>query len=554
MRKKLIFFLIFLVLLMPKTNFAMETKLDSPSDLSAFAMYNQINLSWVDNSNGEEGFAIERKEGIGDFEEIIKVSPNTEFYLDLNLKTYITYYYRVRAFAGSEYSNYSNEAFATTEGKPQNGDESLNPPTELTAIVVSGREVELRWKDNSDNEEGFKLERRTLSSEYQVIDQTKTNVNYYSDKTVIPNTFYYYRVKAFTVGKESLYSNEVLVETPTESQLPVEEEIPLAPSELTEKIENNIIYLNWKDNSDNEEGFRVYMAINTLDSYAVYAQLPENETSFEDHQLYIPGNTYFFKVTAFNKNGESNPSNEVMVRIKEATEDEPPNAPTDLIVLEIYEKDIVLNWKDNSDNEEGFKLERRKIGESKFEIIQTLPKDMTSYRDEGLEPGIIYYYRIFAFNVAGSSLPSNTVEVKTKGGDIVLPPQEIVIILKIGSKIINVNGEETEMDVTPSIIEGRTLLPIRYVVEALGGKVDFEANTKKITIIFQEIKIEMWLNSSIAYVNSKKTQIDPENPNIKPIVAPPGRTLVPVRFVAENLGCKVDWNAEEKKVTITYKL
>jgi len=176
---------------------------------------------------------------------------------------------------------------------------------------------------------------------------------------------------------------------------------------------------------------------------------------------------------------------------------------------------------------------------------------MTAFRDEGLEPGMTYYYRIFAFNAAGSSLPSNTVEVKTKGGGEPPIPQKIVIILKIGSKVISVNGKDSLMDVTPTIIEGRTLLPIRYVVEALGGKVDFEANTKKITIIMRDIKIEMWINNPVAYVNGKKVQIDPDNPNIKPLVVPPGRTLVPLRFVAENLGCKVDWEPNEKKITIT---
>lgn len=551
MKKKLILFLIITILLPYKIGFADQAKLDTPTDLTALAMYNQINLSWIDNSNGEEGFSIERKQGLDDFTEIAKVSPNTEFYLDINLKTYTTYYYRVRAFAGSEFSNYSNEAFATTEGMPQSGGESLTAPSDLRAIVISEREVELRWRDNSDNEEGFKLERKALNSEYREIAKLGVNINYYLDNTVTPKMFYYYRVKAYNKSGESAYSNEVLVETKVGETPPEEEKVPLAPSDLEGELKEETIYFKWKDNSDNEEGFRLYISINEIDSYALYAQLPTNETSYEDSNLYIPGNTYYFKLTAYNNVGESSPSNEIMIRIKGLSETDPPLPPTDLKAEEIYEKDIVLSWKDNSDNEEGFKLERRKIGEAKFEIVQTLPPNMTAFRDEGLEPGMTYYYRIFAFNTAGSSLPSNTVEVKTKGGGEPPIPQKIVIILKIGSKVISVNGKDSLMDVTPTIIEGRTLLPIRYVVEALGGKVDFEANTKKITIIMRDIKIEMWINNPVAYVNGKKVQIDPDNPNIKPLVVPPGRTLVPLRFVAENLGCKVDWEPNEKKITIT---
>ncbi len=551
MKKKLILFLIITILLPYKIGFADQAKLDTPTDLTALAMYNQINLSWIDNSNGEEGFSIERKQGLDDFTEIAKVSPNTEFYLDINLKTYTTYYYRVRAFAGSEFSNYSNEAFATTEGMPQSGGEGLTAPSDLRAIVISEREVELRWRDNSDNEEGFKLERKALNSEYREIAKLGVNINYYLDNTVTPKMFYYYRVKAYNKSGESAYSNEVLVETKVGETPPEEEKVPLAPSDLEGELKEETIYFKWKDNSDNEEGFRLYISINEIDSYALYAQLPTNETSYEDSNLYIPGNTYYFKLTAYNNVGESSPSNEIMIRIKGLSETDPPLPPTDLKAEEIYEKDIVLSWKDNSDNEEGFKLERRKIGEAKFEIVQTLPPNMTAFRDEGLEPGMTYYYRIFAFNTAGSSLPSNTVEVKTKGGGEPPIPQKIVIILKIGSKVISVNGKDSLMDVTPTIIEGRTLLPIRYVVEALGGKVDFEANTKKITIIMRDIKIEMWINNPVAYVNGKKVQIDPDNPNIKPLVVPPGRTLVPLRFVAENLGCKVDWEPNEKKITIT---
>lgn len=551
MKKKLILFLVITILLPYKIGFADQAKLDTPTDLTAFAMYNQINLSWVDNSNGEEGFSIERKQGLDDFKEIAKVSPNTEFYLDINLKTYTTYYYRVRAFAGSEFSNYSNEAFATTEGMPQSGNESLTAPSDLRAIVVSEREVELRWRDNSDNEDGFKLERKALNSEYKEIAELGTDINYYLDKTVTPKMFYYYRVKAYNKSGESAYSNEVLVETKVGETPPEEEKVPLAPSDLEGELKGETIYFNWKDNSDNEDGFRLYISINSIDSYALYAQLPANETAYEDSNLYIPGNTYYFKLTAFNKVGESNPTNEIMIRIKGLSETEPPLPPTDLKVEEIYEKDVVLSWVDNSDNEEGFKLERRKIDEAKFEIVQTLPPNMTAFRDEGLEPGMTYYYRIFAFNAAGSSLPSNTVEVKTKGGGEPPTPQKIVIILKIGSKVISVNGKDSLMDVTPTIIEGRTLLPIRYVVEALGGIVDFEANTKKITITLRDIKIEMWINNPVAYVNGKKVQIDPDNPNVKPLIVPPGRTLVPLRFVAENLGCKVDWEPNEKKITIT---
>ena len=63
----------------------------------------------------------------------------------------------------------------------------------------------------------------------------------------------------------------------------------------------------------------------------------------------------------------------------------------------------------------------------------------------------------------------------------------------------------------------------------------------------------MQLNVPTAKVNNKTVPIDSSNPAIKPMVVPPGRTLIPLRFVAENLGCQVDWLATEKKILIQYE-
>ena len=98
------------------------------------------------------------------------------------------------------------------------------------------------------------------------------------------------------------------------------------------------------------------------------------------------------------------------------------------------------------------------------------------------------------------------------------------------------------------------MLPIRPVVEALGGEIDFEPHSKTITISLRRTKITMQLNNPEAKVNGITVLIDPDNPNVVPLVVPPGRTLVPLRFVAESLGCKVDWEPNEKLITLTLEL
>jgi titin len=54
------------------------------------------------------------------------------------------------------------------------------------------------------------------------------------------------------------------------------------------------------------------------------------------------------------------------------------------------------------------------------------------------------------------------------------------------------------------------------------------------------------------FVNGIGTPIDPQNPNVAPIIVPPGRTMLPLRFIAESLGCQVDWNQALQEVTVTY--
>ena len=136
-----------------------------------------------------------------------------------------------------------------------------------------------------------------------------------------------------------------------------------------------------------------------------------------------------------------------------------------------------------------------------------------------------------------------------------LPPKDETIIIKfyIGKTTYYVNDELMTMDVAPIILEGRTLLPIRYVAETLGATVEWEQKEQKVTIRFKETIIELWIGNNTARVNGEYKFIDSANINVKPITIPPGRTMLPIRFIAENLGCKVDWNPELKEVKVTYR-
>jgi len=128
---------------------------------------------------------------------------------------------------------------------------------------------------------------------------------------------------------------------------------------------------------------------------------------------------------------------------------------------------------------------------------------------------------------------------------------QTVIILQIGNSTFTVNGVQNTLDSPPVIKNSRTLLPIRAVVEALGGTVSWDATERKVTITLKNTTIELWIGNNTASVNGVDTPIDSTNPKVVPEIIN-SRTMLPLRFITENLGCNVQWDGTSKTITITY--
>ncbi len=122
-----------------------------------------------------------------------------------------------------------------------------------------------------------------------------------------------------------------------------------------------------------------------------------------------------------------------------------------------------------------------------------------------------------------------------------------VIKLFINNKIGYLNDKEIELETPPIIIKGRTMVPLRFVVESFGGEVFWNSEDKSIKIKFEDKEIIMSVNSNISYINDKKYTLD-----VSPTIIN-GRTVVPIRFIAETLNSYVFWDSKEQKVTIIYE-
>ncbi len=111
------------------------------------------------------------------------------------------------------------------------------------------------------------------------------------------------------------------------------------------------------------------------------------------------------------------------------------------------------------------------------------------------------------------------------------------IILQIGSTAVIVDDQAIINDVAPVIRNDRTLVPIRIITEALGGQVAWNEAAKEVTLTVNGKEIKMTIGKAL------------EKYGVAPVIIG-GRTFVPVRFVADELGAVTTWDDATKTVTI----
>jgi len=91
----------------------------------------------------------------------------------------------------------------------------------------------------------------------------------------------------------------------------------------------------------------------------------------------------------------------------------PPAAPTALTASVLSSSRVLLNWSDNSGNEQGFRVQRAQ-GAGSFVLLAELGANATGYSDATVRAGKVYQYRVRAFNQAGTSAWSNTIKVRVR--------------------------------------------------------------------------------------------------------------------------------------------
>ncbi|WP_423244334.1 copper amine oxidase N-terminal domain-containing protein [Desulfallas thermosapovorans] len=107
---------------------------------------------------------------------------------------------------------------------------------------------------------------------------------------------------------------------------------------------------------------------------------------------------------------------------------------------------------------------------------------------------------------------------------------------------VYVNSQRLPEEAT--IDDGRVLVPLRSIMEALGASVQWDAGTETITAQKQGLVISLKISSKTGYCNNKPVSLD------TPAKIKNGRTMVPARFVSESFGSTVQWDNNSRTVYI----
>ena len=118
--------------------------------------------------------------------------------------------------------------------------------------------------------------------------------------------------------------------------------------------------------------------------------------------------------------------------------------------------------------------------------------------------------------------------------------------MKINSTLALKGVSEITLAQPPVLMNGTTMIPVRDILEILGGTIAWNAESKRINISWNHINVSMTIGSKICYVNGT-----PDYISVAPVIVN-GTTLVPLRSISTALRCDVEWVDTHQNIYIYY--
>ncbi len=363
-----------------------------PSGLTATTdSQNQITIDWVDNSNTETDFRIDRCTGVAcaSFDSLQVVGANVTSYADGSVSLGNSYSYRVVARGGGGNSNPSNSATAHTF--------PAGTVATLTGAPLTATTLQLTW---TAGEYATAYQISTVSGSDTTLFSTVSAGVTDTVVTVTTGQTYLFVVRATNVSGSGDAAGAMVAMTP-----------PPAPVNLTVfPLSTSQASLAWSDTTTRETGFQVERAFFSAGSFGAYstvANLGANVTS-NVNTVPAPTGRYKYRVRAVNLVGAGAYSNEVDLTLSA------PLAPTGLGAAVTAPGRITLTWTDNSDSEQAFSIERSVGNNVSYSQLGFVGPGVQSHVDSaGLTINTTYYYRVRAVNNIGASGYSNESSTTT---------------------------------------------------------------------------------------------------------------------------------------------
>jgi hypothetical protein len=275
----------------------------APSGLSGWAASSsEVTLNWIDNSNNETSFRVERQVN-GVFQEIQTTGANVVSARVPGLAASTSYVFRVRAANDGGFSAYSNTVTVTTPALAT----APAAPTKLAAQGISADTIQLTWADNSSNETSFRIE-RLINGSYQEVYAVGANVTTARIGGLNPATSYSFRVRAANAAGTSSYSNVATASTLLGTPPPTAPQITSATA-----LGGGEVQVKWRDNSSTEVQFVVEQSVNGT-TFQTAAVVAANTTTAK-----VTGLTkgkWYFRVKAVDALGQASYSTVMSVNVR----------------------------------------------------------------------------------------------------------------------------------------------------------------------------------------------------------------------------------------------
>jgi WD40 repeat protein len=258
-------------------------------------------------------------------------------------------------------------------------------PSELKASVFSDSTIRVNWKDNSNVEVSFELQRKDGTGSFKTVKETVANDTVFNDINVVPNILYTYRVRAKSKSAETSFSEEASVKL----------ELP-SPILTLLAIDDSKVKLTWTDNSVLETKFILERSENGQ-AFVVIAESGKNTQSYIDNTIVV-NTEYRYRVKAINQFVETDYSNNAAIKLNFS-------APTLSLRLST-ENSIDLLWNDNSQFEKGYIIEQA-TNDGNFVELAKVDSPALSYKINNLQINKRYAFRVKAYSNKNTSAYSN---------------------------------------------------------------------------------------------------------------------------------------------------